>query len=208
MNYIMSNFLIECLKNSVDQNFDHLCLATLKQYAFDEAAVTMLRQAMLDDEWRLLIKGKAEPIILNFKEKVAYIKILCSSPYVLDVERQAMSERVYKLVAKGLVFNDLVNRIEWGTPDATKKAQLWASISDPFNDDNLQSYYWKEDAFCQRNCQADLMQPYQDQFYLVVPMFVNFQTNTKATRFLRNNSPAARALPRDLEGFTKLLSQA
>ena len=77
---------------------------------------------MLDDEWRLVIEGKAETVILNFKEKVAYIKILCSSPYILDVERQAMSERVYKLVAKGLVFNDLVNRIEWGTPDAAKKA--------------------------------------------------------------------------------------
>merc|ERR1712062_151640 len=112
---------------------------------------------------------------------VSFIKLLCSSPHTLDIERQ--------------VFNDLVNRLDWGTPDAEKKAQLWDMITDPFNEDNLQNYYWKEDAFCQWNCQEVVLSPYQDLFYKVVPMLVNFQSHTKATRFLRNNSPAARALP-------------
>lgn len=44
-----------------------------------------------------------------------------------------MCARVYDLVAKGHVFNDLVNRCEWGVPDPEKKLQLWQMISDPFN---------------------------------------------------------------------------
>ena len=49
MNQIISTFILECMRNSDDTNFDHLCLASIKPYAFDEAAVTMLKEGMLDD---------------------------------------------------------------------------------------------------------------------------------------------------------------
>ena len=45
----MSTFLLECLRNSEDANFDHLCLSSLKSYAFDETAVTIIRDGMLDE---------------------------------------------------------------------------------------------------------------------------------------------------------------
>ena len=195
INEIMSAFLIECIRNSNDPDFDHLCVATLKQFAFDEMAVSLIREAFVSENWSFSLEGKEFPVILNFKEKVSFIKLLCSSPHTLDIERQAFKERTYALLARGSVFNDLVNRLDWGTPDAEKKAQLWDMITDPFNEDNLQNYYWKEDAFCQWNCQEVVLAPYQDLFYKVVPMLVNFQSHTKATRFLRNNSPASRALP-------------
>ena len=51
MNKIMSSFILECLRNSEDANFDHLCLASIKPYAFDEAAVTMLKNGMLHEQW-------------------------------------------------------------------------------------------------------------------------------------------------------------
>ena len=79
---------------------------------------------------------------------MAFLKLLCSSPFVTDFEREAICEKTYSLVAKGNVYNDLVNRCEWGTPDPEKKQQLWQMISDPFNEDSLQVYYWKEDSFC------------------------------------------------------------
>ena len=51
MNNIMSNFLLSCLRNSEDANFDHLCIATIKQFAHDEVAVTVLKNGMLHDQW-------------------------------------------------------------------------------------------------------------------------------------------------------------
>ena len=49
LNLIMSRFLVECLRNSNDANFDSLIINTLKSYAFDEGAVTLLKTAMLDE---------------------------------------------------------------------------------------------------------------------------------------------------------------
>ena len=115
-----------------------------------------------------------------------------------------MCDRVFALVAKGLIYNDLVNRCQWGTPDLIRKTQLWTMISDPFNEDPMQVYFWKEDAFCQYGSQPTLMTPYLDAFYDQAPMFVNFQQHTKAVRFLKNNTPAGRASALDLEQFEKL----
>ena len=75
---------------------------------------------------------------------------------------------------KGAIYNDLVNRCEWGEPEPQRKQQLWNMISDPFNEDPLQVYFWKEDAFCQFSSQSDLMEPYLDKYYERAPMFVNF----------------------------------
>ena len=174
MNQIMSTFLLECMRNSEDANFDHLCLAILKQFAFDETTVTFLKEGMLHEQWILQLEGKSSPILLNFKERVACVKLLCSSPFVNEIERETMCERVYALVMKGHVFNDLVNRCQWGIPDPDKKSQLWQMITDPFNQDSLQVYYWKEDAFCQFASQFELLEPYLDAFYQCAPLFINF----------------------------------
>ena len=147
MNQIMSTFLLECLRNSEDTNFDHFCISSMKSFAHDEAAVTLLKNGMLHEDWFIQVEGKTNIVLLNFRERVAFLKLLCSSPFVNDIERQAICDRVYSLVARGHVFNDLVNRCEWGVPDPEKKNQLWQMISDPFNEDPLQVYYWKEDAF-------------------------------------------------------------
>ena len=147
MNQIMSTFLLDCLRNSEDANFDHLCISSMKPFAHDEAAITVLKNAMLHEQWIVQVEGKTSPVLLNFRERVAILKLICSSPSVNDIERQAICNRVYMLVARGHVFNDLVNRCEWGVADPEKKNQLWLMISDPFNEDPLQVYYWKEDAF-------------------------------------------------------------
>ena len=120
---------------------------------------------MLHESWQLIIEGKTMPVVLTFKEKIAFLKILCSSTFVSDEERVLICDRVFALVAKGLIFNDLVNRCEWGTPDIIKKTQLWTMISDPFNEDPMQVYFWKEDAFCQHGSQSALMTPFLDAFY-------------------------------------------
>jgi len=129
MNSIVSNFLLDCLINSEDGNFDSFCLNTLKAFVADERSVTLLKQAMLDEQWRLLLEGKANPVVLDFKQKVAFVKVLCSSPYVSEAEAAQMQQRVFALVSKGNVFNDLVNRCAWGRPNSELKEQLWAMIS-------------------------------------------------------------------------------
>lgn len=79
---IVSEFLIACLIKSEDSDFDHLILATIKFYAFDEPAVLILKQAMLDETWQLSHPQKSHPVILTFKEKIAFLKLLCSSRFV------------------------------------------------------------------------------------------------------------------------------
>ena len=60
MNQIVSEFLIDCMRqNEDDSNFDSLCLNTLKSFAFDEQAITILKNAMLDENWLVYIEGKA-----------------------------------------------------------------------------------------------------------------------------------------------------
>ena len=81
-------------------------------------------------------------------------------------------------------------------------------ITDPDNQDSLQNYYWKDDAFSQTGNQPELMRNYFDLFYKVAPMVVHGQSGTKASRFLRNSSPASRASAEDLKAFNRLLEQA
>ena len=87
MNKIASTFLMDCLRNSQDENFDHLIISTIKMYAFDEAAVDVIKQGMLSEDFVMIIEGKENPIQLNFKEKVYFVKLLSSSPFVTDEER-------------------------------------------------------------------------------------------------------------------------
>lgn len=96
-----------------------------------------------------------------------------------------------------------------GVADPNLKLYLWETISDPFNEDSMQAYFWKEDAFTQFGSQYDLMEPFLDLWYAQAPMLVNFQEHqTKAIRFLRNISPAGRASKQDLERFQDLLAHA
>jgi len=63
MNKIMSDFLIECMmSNAEDANFDHLCLNTLKSFAFDERSITIIKNAMLHPDWLVLVEGKNDPV--------------------------------------------------------------------------------------------------------------------------------------------------
>ena len=87
INEIVSSFLIECLRNSEDDNFDHLILATIKNFAFDWTTVSLLKEAILHESWELIIEGKKMAVVLTFKEKIAFLKILCSSPFVSEEER-------------------------------------------------------------------------------------------------------------------------
>ncbi len=61
MNLIMSQFLMECLRNSYDQNFDVSIINSWKKYAFDEGAVTLIKSAMLDGSHLVLMDGKESP---------------------------------------------------------------------------------------------------------------------------------------------------
>ena len=53
-----------------------------------------------------------------------------------------------------------------------------------------------------------MMRNYFDLFYKMVPMVVHGQSGSKATRFLRNFSPAGRGSAADLIAFNRLLDQA
>lgn len=97
---------------------------------------------MLNESWHLTHPEKWHPVVLTFKEKIAFLKLLCSSPFVSGEERQQICERVYVLVHKGNIFNDLVNRCDMGIPDPNLKRKLWETVSDPFNEDSLQVYFW------------------------------------------------------------------
>ena len=90
MNLIASTFLLNCLRNSQDMNFDHLVIGTIKMYAFDQTAVDMIKQGMLHEDFIINLESKENPIQLNFKEKVYFLKMLCSSPFVTDEERQTI----------------------------------------------------------------------------------------------------------------------
>ena len=82
-------------------------------------------------------------------------------------------ERGYKLIAKGQIFDALKSQVEWSRPDLNLKHQLWEMITDPDNQDSLQTYYWKEDAFCQVGNQPGLMEQFFDNFYNVAPIIVH-----------------------------------
>ena len=47
----------------------------------------MIKQGMLNEDFIINLEGKQNPIQLNFKEKVYFLKMLCSSPFVTDEER-------------------------------------------------------------------------------------------------------------------------
>ena len=113
----MSNFLLDCIRNSQDDNFDHFCLSTLKSYAYDEQAIQLIKNAMLDEQSIFTMPGKDSLVILTFKEKIAFIKLLCASPFVKEIEREIIKQRVFPLVQKGSIFNDLVDRCHIGVPD-------------------------------------------------------------------------------------------
>ena len=68
-------------------NFDHLIVSTIKMYAFDETVVDMIKQGMLNEDFIIYIEGKENPIQLNFKEKIYFLKMLSSSPFLTDEER-------------------------------------------------------------------------------------------------------------------------
>ena len=122
---LMSRFLLESIQLSTDVDFDRSCLSMLKFYAYDEPAVYLLKRAMLDEEWTLRIYSKTVGLVLTFTEKIFLIKLLCMSSFVTDEERDQMRARVWALVAKGNVFDNLVSLCEWGVPSADKKAILW-----------------------------------------------------------------------------------
>ena len=49
---------MECLRKSNDPNFDAFIVNSLKKYAFDEGAVSLIKTAMLDDSNLIFMIGK------------------------------------------------------------------------------------------------------------------------------------------------------
>ena len=84
---IVADFLWSCMRNNqFDQNFDHLCLNTLKSFAFDEISIRRITDAMLDEQWLLKIDGKLAPVQLNFRQKVTFVKLLSGSSFISEDE--------------------------------------------------------------------------------------------------------------------------
>lgn len=68
MHAIVADFLWSCMRNNEgDPNFDHLCLNTLKWFAFDGRSVEILKAAMLHEQWMLILEGKETYVQLNFR---------------------------------------------------------------------------------------------------------------------------------------------
>ena len=62
---------------------------------------------MLDENWLVYIEGKTNIAQLNFRQKVALLKLLPGSQYVTDEEIEMICERGYRLIAKGQIFDAL-----------------------------------------------------------------------------------------------------
>ena len=57
VNLKMSEFLIACIRESENDNFCHMCLEELKYYGYDEAAITLIKRWLLDEQMLVLIEG-------------------------------------------------------------------------------------------------------------------------------------------------------
>ena len=131
VNQMMAEFLMACLRESEDENFSHMCVEELKYYAYDEESIHLITSWLLDEEMLVLIPGQAITIQLQFREKISLMKLVQSSYYAGTAEKEAICERVYSLITKGKVFDDLQSLCNWSLPNPDLKEQLWVSLTDP-----------------------------------------------------------------------------
>lgn len=82
--------------------------------------------------------------------------------------------------------------------DPTLKHLLWTQITDCQNKDLQGAYTAKCMAFMQMVTQRDLVEPYFDLFYEVLPAVASSLPRSKVLKFARSCCPAARGSQKDL----------
>ena len=113
-----------------------MCLEELKHYAFNEESIMLIKQWLQSEGMCVKFEGKPISFQLQFREKISLMKLVQSSYFASNTEKEEICAKVYILIAKGQVFNDLTSLCQWSLPDPDLKEKLWREMIDPTNNDS------------------------------------------------------------------------
>jgi len=129
---------------------------------------------------------------------------ICESPFVASDIQEQLREQLFSGFVKNNSFHYWENSIRFGTATKEHKEKLWAEITDPGNSDTAFDFEWKVKAFWQPGVHRDLIEPFFDRYYQVLPALVVHQPMTKANKFMTTCSPSLRGSDFDLQKVKEL----
>ena len=68
---------------------------------------------MLDENFCVRISGQKLMTCLQFREKIALLKLVHGSLYISSEDKDKIALKIGALIAKGKVYDDLVSLCDW-----------------------------------------------------------------------------------------------
>ena len=209
----IANFLISKAFMSHDYKQKDYCITKLSTFVCDSQNVKLISKWILDYDFEVVMPGDMEDehsesynyddlVHLDMQMTVHHryylVKTLCASPHLSRAEKDAMMNRVYgDDTSDSTIRFKLISLMR--IPDPKTKADMWKTITDLNGTTNFQMYKSMCSGFIQMPHHADLLEPYFDEYYKVLPSMMESHTfsQQKASTFMSTCCPLLLRLDRE-----------
>ena len=139
--------------------------------------------------------------------KYAIIKSYSASKYFTVEEKQALKAKVFENDSSDKA-KQVQKTCEFSLPEAKLKEQLWNDLVNLESKDSILESQQKLSGFWNRYQQFDLIEPYFEKYFEVLPEIVDKKDREFAQIFMSGCSPAFMARESDEQHFKTLLEKA